>query len=100
MTGPVPPLSLGAPREAVPPTDPKLKDAAEGFEAILLGQLLKGLRRTVPEGDEVSSARQMYNEMFDEALATEIAHKGGIGLADMIRAYVSQTGQPGRKGQR
>ncbi len=100
MSGPIPPVSLGALREPVLPANPKLKDAAEGFEAILLGQLLKGLRRTVPEGDEASSARQMYNEMFDEALATEVARKGGIGLADMIRAYVSRTEQPGREGQR
>lgn len=100
MSGLIPPVSPAGSHDTAPASDVRVKRAAEDFEAILLGQLLKGLRRTVPQGDEVSSTRQMYNEMFDEALATEIAHRGGIGLADMIRAYVSRTEQPGREGQR
>lgn len=88
------------PREAGQATEARIKHAAEEFEAILLGQLLKGLRRTVPEGDEISSTRQMYNELFDEAVATEIAHKGGIGLADVIRAYMSRTAVPRTEGHR
>lgn len=100
MIVPTPPVSTTGPREAPQPPDAKVKHVAEEFEAVLLGQLLKGLRRTVPEGEEVSSARQMYNELLDEALATEIARKGGIGLADVIRAYMSRTAAPRTEGHR
>lgn len=64
--------------------------AAEQFEALLLGQLLKGLRKTVPVSDEASTAREIYHEMHDEMLATHLARHGGIGLAAMIRSYLDR----------
>lgn len=64
--------------------------AAEQFEALFLGQLLKGLRKTVPVSDEASTAREIYHEMHDEMLATHLARHGGIGLAAMIRSYLDR----------
>ena len=64
----------------------------EQFEALLLGQLLKGMRKTVPVSDEPNTAREMYQEMHDEMLATQLAKHGGIGLAAMLRAYLERTG--------
>lgn len=79
-------------RAASAPDRDRLKAAAEGFEAILLGELLKGLRRTVPQGDERNTMGQTYLELFDEHLAADIARKGGIGLAAFIRNYVERSG--------
>lgn len=74
------------------PDRDQLKAAAEGFEAIFLGELLKGLRRTVPQRDEANTMGQTYLELFDEHLAADIARKGGIGLAAFIRNYVERSG--------
>jgi peptidoglycan hydrolase FlgJ len=68
------------------------KAVTEQFEALLLGQLLKGMRKTVPVSDEPNTAREMYQEMHDEMLATQLAKHGGIGLAAMLRAYLQRTG--------
>ena len=61
---------------------------AEEFEALLLTQLLKGMRRTVPESGEHSAARDLYHELHDEMLASHLAKHGGLGLAAMIRTYL------------
>jgi flagellar protein FlgJ len=74
------------------PDRDQLKAAAEGFEAIFLGELLRGLRRTVPQSDEANTMGQTYLELFDERLAADIARKGGIGLATFIRNYVEHSG--------
>lgn len=64
--------------------------AAQEFEALLLSQLLKGLRRTVPEGGDRSPVREIYQELLDEQLAGHLARHGGIGLARMIQTYLEQ----------
>ena len=73
----------------------KAGHAAEDFEALLLTQLLKGMRRTVPEVSASSSARDPYHELHDEMLAMPLARNGGIGLAAMIRAYLDWSPTPG-----
>src|SRR5689334_16426084 len=70
-------------------------EAAQGFEALLLTQMLKGLRRTVPEDPDKSAMSGMYQELMDEHLAVELAKHGGIGLAKVIATYM-QAG-PGPK---
>jgi flagellar protein FlgJ len=61
---------------------------AEDFEAIFLGLLLKGLRATVPQSEDPSHMAQMYRDLFDEQLAVDLAKKGGIGLAAIVRTYL------------
>jgi Rod binding domain-containing protein len=74
--------------------------AAEEFEGLLLAQLLKALRRTVPEGDDTGAMPRTYQELLDEQLAADLARKGGIGLAPLIRAYLEQAGPDSRGGLR
>jgi len=62
----------------------------EQFEALLLGQLLKGLRKTIPATDEHDAAREMYQDLHDEMLAVHLARHGGIGLGAILRAYLDQ----------
>jgi Rod binding domain-containing protein len=73
-----------------------LSGTVQEFEAIFLGQLLKGLRRTVPGAEEKSHTAQMYEELFDERVAGELARHGGIGLGAAVRAYLEQS-PPGQK---
>ena len=70
---------------------------AEQFEALFLGQLLKGMRKTVPVTDEGNTAREIYQEMHDEMLASHLAKRGGIGLAAMIRSYLDRAQAAGGK---
>ena len=69
---------------------------AQEFEAVLLTQLLKGMRRTVPQASESSTARDLYHELHDELMASHLARNGGSGIAAIIRAYLDRA--PGSTG--
>lgn len=68
--------------------DPRLNDAAQGFEAIFLRQILKDLRKTATVDGEKSAMSGIYTEMFDEHLADQLSKAGGIGLGQAIRLYL------------
>jgi Rod binding domain-containing protein len=76
--------------DATPPTsenDPqKLVRAAHQFEAVLLNQLLGSLEHSFSLlGEEKTDAgSDQYHFLGVQALASSIAAKGGIGIADMI----------------
>jgi flagellar protein FlgJ len=76
------------------PTEAEIKKAAQDFESLLLNQMIKGLRRTVPEAEPKGHEHQMYQEMLDERLAQELAGRGGIGIADALRRYMSPRPAP------
>jgi len=44
-------------------------------------------------GGESSSMTGAYTEMFDDQLAEHLGKVGGIGLKDVIRAYLGRNGQ-------
>ncbi|RMF66785.1 MAG: hypothetical protein D6743_05885 [Calditrichaeota bacterium] len=64
----------------------KLKRAAQDFEAILIAQLLRSMRRSMPESSLFGSgvSGDIYGGMFDESIAKAVARKGGFHLADII----------------
>jgi flagellar protein FlgJ len=64
----------------------RLRKACRDFETIFLHELLKGLRRTVPDGG--SQQKALYQSMLDEQLAREFA-KRGLGLADQLYAELT-----------
>lgn len=63
-----------------------LRDAAVQFESLFLQQMLKVMRDTVPESDLFGkrNAEKLFQAMYDEQLAVEMAKAGGIGLSDII----------------
>ena len=72
----------------------KLKDAAEQFEAIFLGELLKPMQKTNGDGmgdddKEASPGSDTLSSFGTEAVARAIAHSGGIGIARQIVEKVS-----------
>ncbi len=66
--------------------DRKLRDACEGFEAMLLNIMYKEMRDTVPKdtlfGED--NGMKIWQSMLDTELMQAAAKSGGIGLADLI----------------
>jgi len=70
-----------------PQDDPeKIRKAANQFEALLIGQMLKSMRDSeggwlgTGEDDSSSSAMEYAQEIFAQSMAS----KGGLGIADMV----------------
>lgn len=84
---------LGRLRQAARTNSPEaLREAAAQFEALFL-QTLLGTMREAGFGDELfgSDQTRMYQGMFDRQISLDLAHRRGIGLADLI---VRQLGDP------
>jgi flagellar protein FlgJ len=65
--------------------DADLQSAAQDFEAIFLHKMLESMRKTVPKSGLLESfSSDMYQSMFDEELAGEMAKKGEVGLANLM----------------
>lgn len=64
----------------------KLKKACADFESLFLNYMLKSMRSSVPQGGitEQSEEGKMFQAMFDEKLADEIAGGGGLGLGEIL----------------
>ena len=85
-TFPDSPAKLSAPNS-------KLADAAQEFEALMLKEFLKPLSNS----DDRLSPQENKDDTFDtlssfgvEAVAKEIAAKGGLGIANQIIAHLSR----------
>lgn len=80
-----------------PETDPKLREAAQGFEALFLSTLLKG-GRAGSFGDEMtgSQAVDSTRDMLDMSLAQSGASHSNLGIADaVVRQFTPQAPRKG-----
>ncbi len=69
----------------------QLREVARNFEAILINQLLKAMRKTIPKSDLLNSfSLEQYESMLDEEIANEMSKQKGIGLADTLFHQLSQ----------
>lgn len=68
---------------------------AREFEALLIQQLVAGLRRTVEEAEQPSQAMTLWRELLDVHLARAVAAAGGVGLARLIETALSREGGAG-----
>lgn len=71
--------------------DPKgqLKAAAQQFEAVFLGYMLKSMREAVAKSDLLDNRQtEFYQSLADQQLAQNLANKG-FGLADMLVRQLS-----------
>lgn len=65
----------------------KLRKAAQEFEAIFVGMLLKEMQGSSPAGAALfgqSAQARMYQQMMDEQLALKLSQSGGFGLAKVL----------------
>lgn len=71
--------------------DKELMEVAKKFEAILIHQMLKEMRKTVHKSDLLNSfSQQQFESMMDEEIANEMAKHKGIGLADSLFYQLSR----------
>jgi len=85
------------PVAVVPPHDAKLQRVAREFEAILLNSLLGSLQHTFSSllSKPTESGSGNYDYLGTQALASSLAAKGGLGIADMIVRNLQQKGIAG-----
>lgn len=69
-----------------------LRKAVQGFEAYFIHQLLKQARASLPEGGLVpqSNAKDIYEDMLDEARAEQVTKVGGFGLTEALMKQLSR----------
>ncbi len=68
-------------------SDKEMRDVANQFESMMLRQLLKEMRKSVPKEDGFfgnSHAMNMYMDMSDDHLAKNIAENNSFGIGDII----------------
>jgi len=86
---PVSPVTEGAlPANATRPRTGKdvAAETAREFEAVFLGQMATLMLQSVEMGDEFSGGHgeEMFRGILAERLGTEMAQRGGIGLAPAV----------------
>ena len=75
----------------------KAKDAAQQFEALLLGQILRSVREAAgsEKGDEAATCA---TEFAEQQFALVLARQGGLGLAALIVRGLEQKPAPSGAG--
>ena len=73
-------------KEQIEQRNKDIRDASIQLEALMLKMLYNDMWKTVPKdeffGDD--NAMDIYRDMYHEELTKQMAHNGGIGLADFI----------------
>ncbi|TGX54208.1 flagellar biosynthesis protein FlgJ [Sphingomonas gei] len=65
--------------------DPKNAQTAKEFEGMFLGQMTKMMLESVEKGEVNGGAgEEMFKGVLAEKLGTEMANRGGIGLAPAV----------------
>lgn len=77
---------------AAPKPDPKLRKAAEAFEAVMLRQMMASMRKA-KLGDDIlgSSATDNFREMADARVADSMAALRQFGIADLVEKQLQAT---------
>ena len=68
-------------------TDPrKVHDAAQQFEALLMGQLLRSVRQggTGWLGSDADASGECATDFAEQQFAAVLAQQGGLGLANLV----------------
>jgi len=75
-----------------------LKKSCRDFEAIFIQSLFKAMRKTVPDSGifEENNSSEMYKDMLDQEIATKIAQKQSIGLAEQMYRQMEKNLTPSK----
>ncbi len=70
-----------------------IEEGAKAFESYFIQTLLKEMRKGLSSGSEggVGLGEDLYQSMFDEAIAQKISEGGGIGLSKMLSEKLSNS---------
>ena len=74
-----------------------MRNANSNFEEIILRQVVKAMRKTVPDSGLMGSksGKQLFDHLIENALSATLANKGGIGIARIMEE--GQQGGPKKK---
>lgn len=76
------------------------REAAQQFESLFLGMMLKSARAATPGGGLLDSKRiQFFQSMLDHQVAVDLAQRGSIGLQPLIMRQLGLTVDPAAKQQ-
>lgn len=85
--------NLKAQAQNDPESKEALKKAAQHFESIFIGMMLKSMRdanKAFEEGNPMhSNTTNFFRDMYDQQLATDMSDNGSMGLADIIVQQLS-----------
>ncbi len=74
----------------------KLHEAAQSFEALMIGQMMKSVRESSESGwlgsSGDDSSTESAVEMAEQHFAKALAQGGGLGLAKMVEQSVGKQG--------
>ena len=77
--------------EAARGTDSALRETAKQFEAYFIQQTMKSMRESVEKSDLFdNNETDMFQDMMDKEVASKMAERGSLGLADMIERTLTQ----------
>jgi len=94
------PISTGmasSPGAALKRGGPDNAQAAKEMEALFVTQLVKAMRKTVPESGLMSGGRgeETMRSFQDEALGQAVAERGGLGLAKSLLGSLNRVNPGG-----
>jgi len=86
-----PAVSAKAPADG---TDPALKSACDGMEALFISHMLSEMRKTVPKSGFLDGghAEEIYTSLMDAELANKMAGAGGLGLSSVLLEQLGRSG--------
>ncbi len=71
----------------------KKTEAIRGFEEMFLNEMMKSMRKTVPESEEGGHSKALWQEKFDAEIVHKIAESGGIGMAKLLEPRIGTAGK-------
>ncbi len=81
--------------EAARGSDSALRETAKQFEAHFIQQTMKSMRESVEKSDLFDNNEgDMFQDMMDKEVASKMAERGSLGLADMIERSLAQRQAP------
>lgn len=95
--GAAPPRSERIPPAGAPPIAADNAEAARQMESLFAFELVKAMRKTVPESGLLTGGRgeEVMRSVQDQALAEAVAARGGLGLADALRRSLDRVNPAG-----
>ncbi len=72
-----------------------LRETAKQFEAHFIQNMLKTMRESVERSDLTESREaDMFQDLMDKEVATKMAERGSLGLADMLVRNMAERAEP------
>lgn len=89
---PLPAAPAPTPAKPVSKQDAKNQQTAQDFEAVFLGQMTQLMMQSVQQDGDFNggAGEEMFRGILGEKLGTEMAKRGGIGLAPSVLDQIIQ----------